>query len=126
MPTILVVDDEPAIRLLFRLTLEEAGHRVIEAADGAAALQTARRQLPDLVLLDVALPGLSGIEVCRRLRAEATTATMPVLLISGIDRRIEAEAAAVGAQACIVKPFELSRLVEQTALALRQAPVAVS
>ena len=126
MPTILVVDDEPAIRLLLRLTLEEAGYRVIEAADGAAALQATRQQRPDLVLLDVALPGLSGIEVCRRLRAEPATAATPVLLISGIDRRIEAEAAAAGALACIVKPFELSGLVEQAARALRRAPIAVS
>ena len=66
MPTILLVDDEPTIRYLLRASLEGRGYRLLEADDGLSALESAQSELPDLILLDIALPGLSGLEVAQR------------------------------------------------------------
>jgi len=116
MARVLVVDDEPAIRSLIRNTLERAGHTVLEAADGPAALAAARSEVPDLVLLDVALPGLSGLEVCRRLKAARETAGAAVLLLTGLP---QAEACIpTGAAGCIAKPFTPDALVRQAEQAL--------
>ena len=126
MPTILVVDDEPTIRVLVRAVLEGTGYRVLEAADGPSALQMAQSRRPDLVLLDIALPRLSGLEVCRRLKEDAATAATPVLLLSGLVQQTERRAAeGVGAQGFIAKPFSPATLVERIDDALhRRAAVA--
>ena len=97
-PTILIVDDEPAIRVLLDAALDGEGYRLLEAADGPSALEAARTEHPDLVLLDIGLPGLSGLEVCRRLRDEAGTAGTPVLFLTGLGREAEEEAAAQSAK----------------------------
>ena len=121
MPTILVVDDEPTIRALVRSVLEGRGYRTTEAADGISALQLAVRERPDLILLDVALPGLSGLEVCRRLKENAATASIPVLLITGVLQQAERPVAVdAGAQGVIAKPFNPASLVAQIEEALRQ------
>lgn len=126
-PTILIVDDEPAIRVLLDAALDGEGYRLLEAADGPSALETARTEHPDLVLLDIGLPGLSGLEVCRRLRDEAGTAGTPVLFLTGLGREAEEEAAAtVGAQGVITKPFSPAALVKQVAHMLRQPAAAAS
>lgn len=120
MPTILVVDDEPTIRLLIRAALEGSGHFVLEATDGASALQMAHSRRPDLILLDIALPHLSGLEVCRRLREERATANTPILLLSGLVQPAERRAAVeIGAQGFIEKPFSPAALVEQVTDTLR-------
>jgi two-component system phosphate regulon response regulator PhoB len=122
MARVLVVDDEPAIRALIRSTLERAGHTVLEAADGPAALASAQTHLPDLVLLDVALPGLSGLEVCRRLKAEPRTAGTEILLLTGLPQA--GASIPAGAEGCIAKPFTpdgIVRRVEQ-ALLRRKEP----
>jgi CheY-like chemotaxis protein len=125
MPTILVVDDEPTIRVLIRAALEGTGYRLLEAADGASALQVARSQRPDLILLDIALPRLSGLEVCRRLKEDPTTAATPILLLTGLVQQAERQAAEeVGAQGFIAKPFSPAALVAQIDdTLLRRAPV---
>ena len=84
MATILVVDDEPTIRRLIRSTLEPQGHQILEAADGILGLKLAGLEQPDLVLLDIALPQLSGLEVNRRLQSNPETATIPVLYLTGL------------------------------------------
>lgn len=125
MPRILIVDDEPAIRSLLRRALEDSGHHVIEADDGAAGLEQALRERPDAVLLDIALPRLSGLEVCRWLRRHRATAATPVLLITGVAAEGEQAAAQVGAAGCLTKPFSPAEvaarletlLVEQTQVA---------
>jgi CheY-like chemotaxis protein len=116
LATILAVDDEPAIRALLRAALEAAGHTVLEADDGACALEQARRHGPDLILLDLALPGMSGREVCRRLReAEATTA-IPIVLLTGLpDAHRPANSQIEGVQGSLGKPFAVSELVEAVA-----------
>ena len=114
MATILVVDDEPAIRALIRAAL--AKHTVLEAADGLAALEVARARLPQLVLLDVALPALSGLEVCRRLKADPATARTTILLLTGLAQ----SNGAAGADGCIAKPFSPAAVVQQVEQALQR------
>ncbi len=126
MMKILVVDDEPSIRTIVRATLERAGYQVIEAADGASGLQKAGSQRPDLILLDIALPQLSGLEVCRRLKARPDTAAAPVLLLTGLLPSSELQAGySAGAQGCVTKPFAPSALLEKVNDALRRPAVTV-
>ena len=114
MPLILVVDDEPAIRALLREALESSGHRVLDAEDGAAGLEVALQERPDLVLLDIRLPKLSGLDVCRWLRRNPTTASMPVLLITGLATENERQAGAeAGATGLVTKPFSPADIVSR-------------
>ena len=127
MPTILVVDDEPTIRVLLRVTLEGSGHSVLEAADGVSALELARRERPDLMLLDIALPALNGLEVCRRLKEDPATAATPIFLLTGFVQQAERDAAVeAGGQGFIAKPFSPAVLVAQIDDALRRRPAFVS
>ena len=116
MSTILLVEDDPDIRELVAYKLSRGGFEVIEAADGLAALQAARTRPPDAVVLDMGLPRLSGIEVCRELRAAPATAAVPIIMLTGAVRLQELEQAyAAGASDYLVKPFsprELQRRVE--------------
>ena len=79
---VLVVDDEPAIRELCRVNLELDGHEVLEAGTGEEALEVVARERPDLVFLDIMLPGIDGWEVLRRLKEDAATAPVPVVLLT--------------------------------------------
>jgi two-component system phosphate regulon response regulator PhoB len=114
--TILLVEDDPDIRELVAYKLTRGGFEVVEAADGFAALQAARTRPPDGVILDMGLPRLSGIEVCRELRAAPATAAVPIIMLTGAVRLQELEQAyAAGASDYLVKPFsprELQRRVE--------------
>jgi two-component system, OmpR family, phosphate regulon response regulator PhoB len=114
--TILLVEDDPDIRELVAYKLTRGGFEVIEAADGPAALHAARERPPDAVILDIRLPRLSGIEVCRELRAAPATAAVPIIMLTGAVRLQELEQAyAAGATDYLVKPFsprELQRRVE--------------
>jgi two-component system phosphate regulon response regulator PhoB len=114
--TILLVEDDPDIRELVAYKLTRGGFQVVEAADGFAALQAARTRPPDAVILDMGLPRLSGIEVCRELRAAPATAAVPIIMLTGAVRLQELEQAyAAGASDYLVKPFsprELQRRVE--------------
>src|SRR5918992_4733287 len=80
---VLVADDTESIRLLFRRLLTGDGHDVIVAADGAAALEAVRRHEPDVILLDVTMPSIDGLEVCRRLKSDPATHLTPVVLVTG-------------------------------------------
>ncbi|MEX0786596.1 MAG: response regulator [Dehalococcoidia bacterium] len=125
MNTILVVDDEPAIRALVRATLESSGYRLLEAPDGVSALSIAQRERPDLVLLDIALPRVNGLDVCRRLKADPATAHAQVLFLTGLphhpDQRASQEAGAVDT---ITKPFSPAALVARVGQALRRPALA--
>lgn len=112
-PSVLVVDDEPTIRALIHAALEPAGYRLLEAGNGPEALDLARAGRPDAILLDVALPGLSGTALCQRLRQEPATARTPVLLMTGIAPQAEAEVIAAGAQGVLAKPFTPATLLRQ-------------
>ena len=116
--TVLVVDDEPRITRLVRDYLDRAGFRVLEAADGHAALATFHRHGPDLVVLDLGLPGVDGLDVIRELRA---TSDVPIIILSArsdeTDRVVGLE---LGADDFVVKPFGPKELVARIRALLRR------
>lgn len=111
---LLVVDDEPEIAELLRYHLARAGHRVTTAANGWEALAVARDDRPELILLDLMLPDLDGFGVCEILRREASTATIPVVIVSawasGDSRNLGLE---LGALDYVTKPFSPHAVVER-------------
>ena len=116
--TILVVDDEPKIRDIVRRYLEADGFTVTEAADGPAALRAAADKHPDLIVLDVMLPGLDGVEVLRRLRE---TSQVPVILLTARDEEVDKLIGlAVGADDYITKPFSGRELAARARVVLRR------
>lgn len=114
---VLVVDDHIDLRRLMRLTLEPERHEVLEAGTGAEALEVAARELPDVVVLDVLMPGdLHGYEVCRRLKADARLAGVRVILLSARMQPVDVDAAReAGADYVLAKPLSPRKLVELVA-----------
>ena len=114
--TILIADDEPNIRQLVAFTLRRRGYIILEAGDGTTALEQIREQIPDLVILDVMMPGLTGIAVVQQLAAEPATAAIPVILLSAKGQGVEIEEGlASGARLYLVKPFSPRELAERVA-----------
>jgi DNA-binding response OmpR family regulator len=112
MLTILIADDEPHIVELVRITLEDDRVRVIEAADGATALRLAEELEPELVFLDVNLPDVSGLEVCRRLRRQMGTNGVPIVLLSAAAQQDDVmRGMTAGATHYLTKPFSPVRLL---------------
>jgi DNA-binding response OmpR family regulator len=113
---VLIVDDEAPIRLLCRVNLEPEGMEVLEAADGQSGLETARAELPDVILLDVMMPGMDGWEVAERLIEDETTHEIPlVFLTARAELRDRARGLELGGVDYITKPFnptELASVVE--------------
>jgi two-component system, OmpR family, phosphate regulon response regulator PhoB len=106
MMTLLIADDEPAILDLVRFTLEDPQVRIVEASDGAAALDLAQQMRPDVALLDVRMPRLSGLDVCRRLRELPECAhTRVVLLTAAAQAEDRRRGLAAGADHYLTKPF---------------------
>ncbi len=113
MVMLVIADDEPRLRLLLRTLLRGEGHDVREAADGEAALREIRARPPAVAILDVQMPGLSGLEVCRRVRADPRLAAVRLLVVSA--DATEADARAAGADAFLAKPFSPARLLATVA-----------
>ncbi len=104
-PTVLVADDTDSVRSLFADLLAADGYRVLTACDGSAALEAAQRYRPDVLLLDVRMPGLDGVEVCRRIKAAAETRLTPVILVTGAaDSADRLEGIEAGADDFLMKP----------------------
>jgi DNA-binding response OmpR family regulator len=118
-PTILIVDDEPSLRDALSYSLRKEGYRVELAATGSDAIQSARRVRPDAIVLDVMLPGIDGLQVCRILRSEST---VPILLLSAkgeeVDRVVGLE---IGADDYLAKPFAMRELLARIRAMLRRA-----
>jgi len=113
---ILVADDDEDILALVTAVLERSGHEVVAVADGAEALATVRTRKPDLAVLDITMPQVDGLEVLRRLRADAETAALPVVLLSAQAQEADIERGFVtGASAYIKKPFSPRELVTRVA-----------
>jgi DNA-binding response OmpR family regulator len=123
MARVLVVDDEPDVLLLCRLNLEQRGHEVLEALNGDVALELARANAPDLVVLDLMLPGIDGYQVLQALRAEETTSTTPVLVLTAKSLQADRERSRqLGAAAFLTKPFLPDELCEMVDEMLSAAP----
>ena len=118
-PLVLVVEDEPQVMRFLRATLPAHGYRVLEAASGAQALVQAQTQQPDLVLLDLGLPDLDGLEVTRRIRAWSA---VPIVVISARGQeRDKVQALDAGADDYLTKPFGTEELLARMRVALRHA-----
>jgi CheY-like chemotaxis protein len=111
-PRILVVDDDAPIVTLMRSLLREFGFEPLTAMSGEAAIDTARLQTPDLILLDKNMPGMSGDEVIRLMRGEPSLESVPILILSG-EPIGPGELARLGADGAVQKPFDVTDLVEQ-------------
>ncbi|MGY1845904.1 MULTISPECIES: response regulator transcription factor [unclassified Blastococcus] len=123
---VLVADDEDDIRGLVCLAVRKAGCQVVVSApDGAVALAAARAELPDLAVLDVSMPGVTGLEICAALRADPATAGTRILLLSaGASPDEVARGLAAGADAYLAKPFSVAGLVHQVRALTTREPVA--
>jgi len=120
--TVLIADDDPRLRNLLTWTLEHGQYRVVETADGLSALQTGRQIQPDLYLLDVGMPGMNGIEVCRQLRADGVIA--PILILTGFGSEEDKVAGLeAGADDYQTKPFASKELLARVNALLRRSNV---
>jgi len=118
---LLIVDDEKDIVDLVAYNLEKEGHEVLKAYDGERALQIVRAKTPDLVILDLMLPGIQGLEVCKRLRRDPATAAVPIIMLTAkgeeVDKVLGLE---VGADDYVTKPFSVKELVARVKAVLRR------
>ncbi len=112
-PIILVVDDEDETRLMLRILLELKGFQVEEAVDGLDALKKVNEVSPAVMVLDVMMPNMDGLTVCRNLRSQPETANLPVIMLSGKTHlNADVEGLAAGANAYMSKPADVRKLVE--------------
>lgn len=108
---IVVADDDPVMRALLQMNLEAEGHSVTLAVDGDEALELASSEKPELLVLDIAMPGVDGLEVTRRLREQPDTASLPIVLLTGRDSNPDIIAGwKSGADYYITKPFVIEHL----------------
>ncbi|UCE81641.1 MAG: response regulator [Deltaproteobacteria bacterium] len=115
---VLVVDDELEIRDLLREVLKQEGYEVLLASAGEEAIELAKRETPHVILLDVRMPGIDGVEVCKRLKTEPKTQYIPIIMITGYDEN-KIAAIEVGADDFVNKPIDLVELVVRVKSILR-------
>ena len=121
LKTILIVDDEPSIRDLLRYNLEKEGYQIIEASDGITGVNVALEQKPDLILLDIMLPKLDGLSVCKRIK---NSFNVPILMLTAKDGEIDKILGLeLGADDYITKPFSVRELVARVKANLRKVEV---
>jgi two-component system, OmpR family, KDP operon response regulator KdpE len=121
-PRILVVDDEPQLRRVLRTGLNSRGYEVRTAADGLSAVETFRDWDPNLVITDLSMPNVNGLELCRRLR---TFSQVPIIVLSvSGEEKTKIEALDIGADDFVTKPFGIDELLARVRAALRRAPTA--
>jgi two-component system phosphate regulon response regulator PhoB len=123
MPTsILIVEDEEPLQVLLRYNFEAEGYRVRTTASGEEVQLLVAEEHPDLIILDWMLPGLSGIEICRRLRSRAETRRIPIIMLTARGEESErVRGLATGADDYVVKPFSVSELMARVRAILRRA-----
>jgi len=120
--TILIVEDETAQMEVLRYNLEKEGYRVVTADDGEEGLLVAQEETPDAIVLDWMLPSLSGIEVCRRLKATAETAAIPVIMLTARGEEADrVRGLETGADDYVVKPYSIGELIARIRARLRHA-----
>ncbi len=110
---LLIADDEPSVRALVHLTLEGEDDTILEAADGVEALEVARAWTPDLILLDIMMPRLDGVEVCRRLKSDPSTSGMVIVMLTAqAQERDRDRGYQAGADGYLTKPFSPLALLD--------------
>ena len=123
LKTILIADDEANLRTLVHTTLEDPECRILEASDGNAALELARREKPDLVLIDWMMPGMTGIEVMKALRSDPSTAKVPIIMLTAKGQEKDREQAfKAGTDFYLVKPFSPLELLKKVREVLEAVP----
>ena len=114
MTAVLVADDDADIRDLVAFKLEQAGFEVITAEDGPTALSAAHDKVPDIAVLDVSMPGMSGLDVCRMLRADPSTADMMIIMLTARAQETDVEGGfSAGADDYVIKPFSPRELTSR-------------
>lgn len=112
--TILIVDDDYMNREILQAHMNNAGYTVLTANSGSAALEILQRQLPDLILMDVRMPGMTGYELCAHLKSQPQTQHLPVLLMTAMDDdENQASVTAAGADGFVAKPFDANNIQAQ-------------
>lgn len=123
MARIVVAEDEQDIRELLVFILELAGHQVVAVSDGAQAVEAVRKEMPDLVILDVRMPHMDGYDACRLLKQDAQTAHIPVIFLSARGQDSEVQTGLeLGAEKYIVKPFSPEGLLKEIAPFIKGKP----
>lgn len=114
MSRILIIDDDAGVRGVLKAMLERAGYEVMAGAGGAEGLQLAHARRPDLVLLDIEMPGMNGFDVCSLMKTDTALCTVPVVMMTGRPiADVPARAQAVGAVDLLAKPFERDSLLKK-------------
>lgn len=122
MAKIVVADDDADIRDLVVFKLEQSGHDVVAVGDGAAAVHACRAELPDLAVLDVMMPGMSGLDACRELRDDPALAGIPVILLTARSQEADIEVGlSAGAEEYVLKPFSPRELASRVAAVLERS-----
>ncbi|MBI5274924.1 MAG: response regulator [Burkholderiales bacterium] len=121
--SILIADDEANIVISLEFLLEQAGYRVLVARDGQEAIEAVERERPDLVLLDVMLPRVSGYDVCQRIRLDPQARATRIIMLTARGREVEVtKGLALGADLYVTKPFSTRELLDQIQRLLGEAP----
>lgn len=121
-PKVLIIEDEPAQREVLAYNLEAEGFQVSQAGDGEEGLLLVEEETPDLILLDWMLPGLSGIEVCRRLKSKSETRGLPVVMLSARSEEVDrVRGLETGADDYMVKPYSIAELMARVRAHLRRS-----
>jgi two-component system phosphate regulon response regulator PhoB len=124
MSTILIIEDEPDLREVLEFNLRQAGHEVLTAPRAEEGLRVARHRHPDLVILDLMLPDRPGTDVCRELRADATTRTTPIMMLTARGEEIDRVVGFVlGADDYVTKPFSMRELLLRVGAIMRRAAI---
>lgn len=122
MPRILIVDDDPILVKLLETTMSRAGYATLSATDGKTGLRIAKSEQPDLIILDVMMPGMDGFEVARKIRQSTTTTQIMILMLTASsDANNKVQAFSIGVDDYLTKPFEISELVTRVSTLLRRS-----
>ncbi|MGH9120594.1 MAG: response regulator transcription factor [Acidimicrobiales bacterium] len=111
--TVLVIDDDPVVVQLLKVSLEMEGYEVLSAGDGELGLSRARLEHPDMVILDVMMPGMDGLDVARRLRQDEATRSLPILILSAKAQVPDIHAGRAVADDYVTKPFDTMELLDR-------------